>query len=108
MIKCGVDLVFIPRFKESVKRGGEGFLRRVFLESELEKTEVSHLAGVFAAKEAAMKALGMPAGDWHKIEVFYQKSGKPKVKVSGKRIKNCDLSISHAGDYAVAVFVAEV
>lgn len=30
------------------------------------------------------------------------------MQVSGKKIQSCDLSISHAGDYAVAVFVAEV
>jgi phosphopantetheine--protein transferase-like protein len=108
MIKCGIDLVFIPDFKKRVARGGAGFLKRIFLESELKNTEVTHLAGVFAAKEVVMKALGIKAGDWHKIEVSYDKNGKPKARILGKKVKNCDLSISHAGDYAVAVFVTEV
>ena len=108
MTKCGVDLVFIPEFKKGAKRGGEGFLRKIFLESELKNTESSHLAGVFAAKEAVMKALGLPAGNWHQIEISYDKNGRPKVHVSGKRSKKYDLSISHAGDYAIAVFVGEV
>ena len=108
MIKCGVDLVFIPEFEERAKRGGEGLLRKIFWESELRNTESSHLAGIFAAKEAVLKALGLPAGSWDKIEVSYGKSGRPKVRVLGKKIKSCDLSISHAGDYAVAVFVGEV
>lgn len=108
MLRCGVDLVFISEFQKRAKRSGEGFLRKIFLESELKNTEVSHLARVFAAKEAVMKALGLPVGSWHRIEVSYQKSGKPGIKVLDKRIKDCDLSISHAGDYAVAVFVGEV
>ena len=108
MIKCGIDLVFIPEFEERAKRSGKGFLGKIFLESELRNTESSHLAGVFAAKEAAMKALGLPAGSWHKIEVSYDKNGRPKVHVLGKKSKRCDLSISHAGDYAIAVFVGEV
>lgn len=108
MVKCGVDLVFIPDFQKRTKRGGEGFLGKIFLESELKDTESSHLAGIFAAKEAVVKALGLPSGSWHKIEIAYEKNGRPKVRVWGKKIKSCDLSISHAGDYAVAVFVGEV
>lgn len=104
-MKCGVDLVFIPEFKERARRGGESFLKKIFLEGELKKTDISHPAGVFAAKEAVMKALGLSPGEWLKIKISYQKSGKPRVRVSGKEIKNSDLSISHAGDYALAVFV---
>ena len=104
-MKCGVDLVFIPDFKKRAQRGKKGFLKKIFLEGELKNTEVSHLAGVFAAKEAVLKASGLPVGRWHEIEIDYQESGKPKVRVSGKEIKNGDLSISHVGDYAVAVFV---
>lgn len=104
MFKTGVDLVFVPEFRTRVQRGGEGFLKKIFLESELQNTEVTHLAGVFAAKEAVVKALGLSPGEWHKIEIFYQKSGRPRVGVLGKEIKNSDLSISHAGDYAVAIF----
>ncbi len=108
MIKCGVDLVFIPEFEERAKRGRKGFLRKIFLERELRNTESSHLAGVLAAKEAVMKALGLPAGSWHKIEVSYDKNGRPRARVSGKKVKSCDLSISHAGDYAIAVFGGKV
>ena len=104
-MKCGIDLVFIPDFEKRAQRGGEGFLKRIFLEGELGNREMDHLAGVFAAKEAVLKALGLPVGSWRKIEVVYEKNGKPKVKVSGQGIQGGDLSISHAGGYAVAVFV---
>lgn len=100
-----MDLVFIPEFKERARRGGEGFLKKIFLESELKNTDISHLAGVFAAKEAVMKALGLSPGEWHKIDVLCQENGKPKLRVSGKEIKDGDLSVSHVKDYAVAVFV---
>jgi phosphopantetheine--protein transferase-like protein len=107
MLKCGVDLVFIPEFEKRLSRGKKGFLRRIFLENELGKTEVSHLAGVFAAKEAVVKALGLPPGSWHRIEVYYQKNGQPEVRVDGKKPKGGSLSISHSGEYALAVFVVQ-
>jgi phosphopantetheine--protein transferase-like protein len=107
MYQCGADLVFIPEFEKRLKRGKKGFLRRIFLEKELNKTEVSHLAGVFAAKEAVVKALGLPPGSWHQIEVFYGKKGQPKVRVDAQKFKESSLSISHSGEYALAVFVVQ-
>lgn len=108
MIKCGVDLVYIPDFERRARRGREGVLKKIFLESELKNTEIAHLAGVFAAKEAVMKALDLPVGRWNKIEVVYRKSGKPKIKVEGDEIKGSDLSVAHVKDYAIAIFLAEV
>jgi phosphopantetheine--protein transferase-like protein len=107
MLKCGADLVYVPEFEKRLKRGKEGFLRRIFLESELRNLEVSHLAGVFAAKEAVIKALALSPGSWQKIEVFYNKKGQPGVRVLGKKTKESSLSISHSGEYALAVFVVQ-
>ena len=106
-MKCGVDLIFIPDFEERIQRSGKGFLKKAFLERELENTEASHLAGVFAAKEAVLKALNLPVGSWLETEVVYQDNGKPEIRVSGKKVPNSDLGISHTGDYAIAVFVKE-
>jgi phosphopantetheine--protein transferase-like protein len=104
-MKCGVDLVFVPDFEKRARQGGETFFKKVFLETELKNSETAHLAGLFAAKEAVLKALDLPAGSWHLIEIRYQENGKPRARVFGKEIKGSHLSISHAGDYAVAVFV---
>jgi len=110
-VVCGIDVVFIPDFKESIKVGGSSLLSRIFDDSELENMKIDHLAGVFASKEAVVKALGIKVGNWKSINIRYQKTGKPIV-VLKKSIKattfSCDLSISHSGDYATAVFVALV
>ena len=55
-IACGVDLVYLPRFKKSLKRGGENFLRRIYHEQELIKNDTAHLAGIFAAKAQRFSA----------------------------------------------------
>ncbi|MBI2550573.1 holo-ACP synthase [Candidatus Woesearchaeota archaeon] len=125
--RVGVDLVYLPRFRKVM-----GKIRdTVFSPSELKSLKDSeakhkscygrtvqsayadlHIAGIFAAKEAVMKALSLKAGSWLNIEVANKKSGKPVVKLaknlSKGKIVSCDLSISHDGDYAMAVFVALV
>lgn len=108
MIKTGIDLVYIPEFESSLRSGGENFTKKVFNSSELRNGSTQHLAGVFAAKEAIIKALSLPAGSWLKIYINNDEDGRPQVKLpkffKGK-INSYDLSISHSGDYAVAVFV---
>lgn len=124
VIKTGVDIVYLPRFKETLRRGGEAFLKRVFLEDELVHLElvhleggialhlrgviVEHLAGVFAAKEAVIKALNLPTDSWHSIKVSNSPSGQPKVQILNFQLStlNSSLSISHDGNYVIAQFVA--
>ncbi len=107
-VKIGTDIVFIPDFEEQLSTGGEEFKKRVFHASELSpKTE--SLAGIFAAKEAVMKAFGLPPGSWLQIKIKKSNSGKPEVGLPHYFQKKCeswDLSISHSGEYAIAVFVA--
>lgn len=108
-LAVGCDIVYLPRFKKAISLGGQIFLEKIFHPSELKRKETIHLAGIFAAKEAAMKVLKLKSGDWLKIEVVYQKNGKPTLKFireAAAKIKEADLSISHDGDYAISVFVA--
>lgn len=106
-IKVGNDILSINRFKDSFKKSK--FIENVFLLSELKNPDVEHLAGVFAAKEAIIKALNLKPGSWLNIEISAKKSGKPIVKFSSGIVKekflNYDLSISHDGKYAIATFV---
>ncbi len=111
-VKVGCDLVHMGRFKATMKRGGKIFLHRVFTPSELASaSKLENLAGIFAAKEAVMKALGetlkLKAGDWEKVEITKKANGRPEVKVRecGKKILSHDLSISHDGEYAIAAAV---
>lgn len=110
IVKCGIDLIYLPRFKTSLQQGGEIFLRRVFLEKELTHLggEISHLAGIFAAKEAVVKALSLKVGSWHNIHVDYKLSGAPQVEILNHKslIINHSLSISHDGNYVIAQFIA--
>lgn len=121
-VRVGSDLVYVPRFRNVLK----GISDKIFSPHELRNSGAGHkscsgktvqsayadlhLAGVFAAKEAVIKALGLKPGCWLGIEIVNEKSGKPVVKLAenlGKgKIASCDLSISHDGKYAVAFFVA--
>ena len=70
------------------------------------------LAGTFAVKEAAFKALALPKGDWHLLEVRHDPEGKPSLafalEYDSRHILSCDVSISHSGGYVVACVVALV
>ena len=116
----GVDVVSVPRMAEILGRQGERFLRRVFTEGEraycgAKARPAEHLAARFAAKEAVLKALGVPAGlSWHEMEVV-EEGGAPRVRLHGRaaaaararRGHRFHLSLSHSAQSAVAMVVAE-
>lgn len=109
-IITGIDIVNIERFKKVLETNKEPFLQRVFFEDEYVDMQAEHLAGIFAAKEAAKKAFGITAGDvWQKIEIRKHPSRKPYVVFHMDmecEVINADVSIAHDGGNAVAVFVA--
>ena len=53
----------------------------------------------------------LPAGSWQRIEIEKGKTGRPMAKLSGveENIASQDISISHDGEYvmAVAVFLCD-
>ena len=110
----GVDLVEVPRFRQSVKRWGIRFLDRLFTPEELAycrsyKDPYERMAVRFAAKEAVVKAIGAPkklALKWTDLEITRASSGQPGVRFKGsmsrwKKLK-VHLSLSHTKQYAVA------
>ena len=109
MIKVGIDLVQISRFEKKFQENKKYFEEKVFLPEELSDTRFSHLAGIFAAKEAVIKALEIGIGRWKEIAVSHKDSGKPFLSKLPEEFKNLksDLSISHDGDYAIALAVFE-
>ena len=105
-MKVGIDLVQISEFQERLREAGG--LDKVFLDFEREHSRSPEsLAGAFAAKEAFFKAIGRK-GDWLDVWIEKDKWGKPALATKevgfGKEIQ---VSISHSGDYAVAVVVIE-
>jgi|SRR3989344_1476498 len=108
-VKVGNDIVYIPKFQKSFQRYPKKFRRDIFCESELKNQDTQHLAGIFSAKEAVVKALDLKASKWKLIEILNFDTGKPFVKlhkkISSHNIESSDISISHHGDYVTAVAV---
>jgi len=119
MLTTGVDIIEIPRIKQTFDRYGERFLKRVFTPDEIAycRGRAPNLAGRFAAKEATMKALGtgVRGVSWKDIEVIRAESGAPSVKFHGRakaraerlQVVEISLSISHSREFAVAFVVAQ-
>ncbi len=99
-MRVGCDIVQIKRFENI----GEETLYKIFHKQELKNRRAETLAGIFAAKEACKKVFNDL--HWHDIEIIKENNGKPSLIIN-KEIKNCDLSISHDGDYAMAVFISD-
>lgn len=119
----GVDLVQISHIADSMQRFGERFLEKVYTEDELSYclsdpgSAVSRLAARFAAKEAARKVLriGEAGLGWRSIEVVRATEGWCDLALHGDAAALADqrglfgfsVCLSHEGDYATAVVLAE-
>ncbi len=103
-MRIGCDLVHIERFIVSMHAGGPLFLEKIFTTSELAGSpNVSHLAGLFAAKEAIAKAVGRAPYSWHAIIIDHEPSGRPVVYLARDYSNaHAEVSISHDGQYACA------
>jgi len=105
--KIGCDLVYIPQFIVSIERSGGALLEKLFTPYELGHSQADEsLAGFFAAKEAFLKASGLKFKSWQAMEIYKLPSGKPAIRFSGEQpFESVDVSISHDGDYAMAVVI---
>ena len=117
----GIDLCEISRMEKLLK--DDRFLTRFFSPEEQEyihgkgKNAAQSMAGIYAAKEALVKALGsgIVSADLSAVDVTHDKYGKPSYVLQGeyarlaedKRISSFFLSITHDGGMAAAVCVAE-
>ena len=109
----GIDLVKISRIALAAKRGA--FLQRAFTDKErayyLEKGEkIETLAGMYAAKEAVVKALGTGFKSIRPddIEIIHDGNGAPRAVLSQiaaqkTGVSKMEVSITHEGDFAFAV-----
>lgn len=122
VVGFGIDIVEVPRIRKALE-GGHALAQRVFTDPEREycearKNRYQHFAGRFAAKEAALKALGTGWQEgirWHDVEVLPGDLGKPELRFHGRAqeiltergAQTALLTISHATQYAVAAVVLE-
>jgi len=123
IVGLGVDIAEVDRIAAAIERHGRAFLKRVFTPAEIvycekHRNRAERFAGRFAAKEAAMKALGTgwtQGVRWVDVEVIREPSGKPTLKLSGASraiadrlgVKNIALTITHTGNTALAQVIFE-
>src|SRR2546421_3744525 len=124
IVGTGIDICEVARVAASIKRFGERFLNRVYTSNEIaycrsrKRGANQSFAARFAAKEAAMKAIGtgLRRGvTWHDVEVGREPGGRPTIMFHGKAkefaaklgMKHAALSLTHTKDEAMAQVILE-
>src|ERR1700751_989644 len=123
IVGTGIDITEVPRIAATISRFGERFLHRVFTKGEIlycdsKANRAERYAARFAAKEAAMKAIGTGWNHgvtWRDVEVrrtpgsrptmeFHNKAGEFFRKLGAAR---AHLSITHTKESAMAQVILE-
>ncbi len=123
IVGLGVDIAEVERIETAIRRHGRAFIERICTPAEIaycdrHRNAAERYAGRFAAKEAAMKALGTgwrKGVRWVDIEVAREASGRPTIRLHGAAkdhaarlgVRNIYLSITHSGNLALAQVVFE-
>lgn len=115
----GIDITIISRIEKLYTKWGEKGLSRFLSQKEmmlLLGSKPSSYAGFWSAKEAASKAIGTGIGkncSFKDIKIDKLPSGQPTIKYKKHirkkyNIKSSHLSITHDGDFAIAVVVNQL
>jgi len=123
IVGTGIDIAEVPRIREAIERFGARFVERIYTEAEMrycdsKANRAERYAARFAAKEAAMKALGTGWNHgvrWRDCEVVRAPGGRPTLTFHGKAaqfaaklgVKNVALSLSHTVEQAIAQVILE-
>lgn len=121
MISIGHDIIEIKRIQRAIDGYGSSFLRKVFVDVEIEYclrkiNSYQSFAARFAAKEAVSKALGCGIGkhlSWKSVYIENNASGKPAVVLDKKGTKLLSdlggrevlISLTHTKELASAVAI---
>ncbi|MHC4548899.1 MAG: holo-ACP synthase [Planctomycetota bacterium] len=120
IVGLGLDLVEIERVEALLLKHGAGFARRILHPDEdasriANRDGPAHLAGLFAAKEAVMKALGtgMSGAGFTEIGILNREKGQPYVVLRGSALARAEklgirdwrISITHSKRSAAAVAI---
>lgn len=118
----GIDVLDVVRMEKFVQN--EHFLEKYFTPYEIEyvsnnNRQTLSLAGIFSAKEAFLKALGIGIGggiNLSDIEIKHYDSGKPYLQVLSSKgqimlktmnVVDIQISISHSDEMATAICMIE-
>lgn len=123
IVGTGVDIVEVPRVAAAIERFGQRFVQRIYTEAEVRYCEskankMERYAARFAAKEAALKAIGTGwtrGVSWRDVEVQRERGGRPTLAFTGKAaefaarlgMKRVSLSLSHTKEQAIAQVILE-
>ena len=123
IVGMGIDVAEVKRIKAVIESQGERFLQRVYTPDEAAyceqfRNKYERYAGRFAAKEAAMKALGTGWSRgvrWVDVEVVRKHGGRPTITLKGEArkiadslgVENIALSITHTAEQAIAQVIFE-
>ncbi|GAB3932503.1 holo-ACP synthase [Mucilaginibacter myungsuensis] len=118
----GIDMIEVPRLKESMKKES-GFRELVFSQSEIaycqpKTNRFEHYAARYAAKEAFFKAIGtgwLDGTAFNEVQILNAPNGKPEISFIGLtaetikklKLKNIQVSLTHLKELASAVVVIE-
>jgi len=123
IVGVGVDLADVARFEamDATQRGR--FAARCFTDAERAYLDgrgaawAQSAAGLFAAKEAALKAMGEGLGAcaFTDLEILHDAKRKPSLRFRGEAeglarrlgVRRAHVSVSHDGGVAAAVAVLE-
>ncbi len=112
----GIDLIKTSRMKNLIEKFENKALKKFLNEQEINLVKnYTSAAGFWAVKEACAKALGVGIGaecSFHDIVISKTKKGAPQINLSKKIINDFNIidtsvSITHDGEYAIAVVAIE-
>lgn len=109
-LNIGVDIEQVHRFKKKDRR----LFQKIFSDKELKRIKnynAQHIAGIFCAKEAIIKACSpIKKLQLKDIGILHRKDGSPYAVIKSKaiRAKSIRISVSHSKDYAVAFAILPI
>jgi holo-[acyl-carrier protein] synthase len=116
VIAVGIDLIEIERLEKALERRPQ-LAERLFTDAELAQARGRlrpgrHLAARFAAKEAAIKALGSPVAP-RQVEVTGGGNAPPRLSLHGRAAQlaaergiRLQVALTHTDETAAAVVLA--
>ena len=123
IVGTGIDVVEVPRLAAAIERFGNRFLQRIFTQGEIrycqsKANRVERFAARFAAKEAAIKAIGTGWSrgvTWQDVEVKRSPGGRPTMVFHRRAAESfqklgaarAHLSITHTEHSAMAQVILE-
>lgn len=110
-MNIGIDIVENKRMVKLFRSYGQQFLKKFLTVTETKHWQTSgqkpiSLCGIFAAKEAVIKAVDIKKINLSQVQVTHNKNGVPFASIIGKKTK-LSISISHEKSYTVAVAICD-